>query len=344
MTANLRPYSLALLLALSGPALADNWGLGIYYDQDQLIPFFNEDRDYTMGVAVEVFNQPAQGVLDLPVDWAKKWLGRLAPPEQAQHSLLFGSINYTPDNLSASAPILNDRPYASVLYLSNKRVYGNRREGSAVGLEAQVGVLGTYVAREVQRRLHRWWRDTHNTTEPVDPRGWHNQISSGGEPTLRFRIAHSQRLLQSDQHVFGKRYYDLAAGWDASLGYQTNASVGLAGRLGLIDSAFWTLPYDPINRGNFLPSFDGDEIYLWAAYRLRGIAYDALLQGQFGHSTLTYDGGDLERLVHEGGVGITGAWRWLQLTLSANAKTAELRNGQANRTHVWGGAYLMVRW
>ena len=135
----------------------------------------------------------------------------------------------------------------------------------------------------------------------------------------------------------------MAQTWDLTLGYQTNASFGFSGRLGQIASPFWTIPYDPINRGNFLPSLGGEEWYLWAAYRARLVGYDALLQGQFRDSVLTYDASDIERLVHEGGAGLTVAWRAVQLTVAANVKTAELHGGQADRTHWWGGTYLTVR-
>jgi hypothetical protein len=335
MSASVR-YLLVLLLLLPSLGEAAPRGLGFYSDQDLLLPFVNEDRDYTMGVAFEFFNE-GEGVY--PLDRAARWLGEYMGVHREDdiihRSYMVGSVNYTPDDLSASAPIVDDRPYASVLFLTNKRVHASGDE--AVGVEAQFGILGTYVAREVQRNLHKLWRDISGSDEPVDPKGWRNQISSGGEPTLRLRIAKASRIAQQPG------LWDLAQTWSLTLGYQTNASLGLSGRIGQIASPFWTLPYDPINRGNFLPSLGGDEWYLWAVYRARLVGYDALLQGQFRDSVLTYGSGDIKRLVHEGGFGVTGAWRALQLTLAANAKTAELGARQADRTHWWGGLYMTVR-
>lgn len=323
-------------LFLGAPARAAQSGLGFYADQDLFLPFVNEDRDYTMGVAVEFFNE-GEGIylLDRAARWVGESMGVHSEQDIIHRSYMIGAVNYTPDDLSASAVLPDDRPYASVLFLGNKRVHASGDR--AVGVEAQLGVLGTYVSRAVQTGLHRLWRDLADSDEPVDPQGWGNQISAGGEPTLRFRIAKSTRFARHPG------LWDLARTWDLTLGYQTNASIGFSGRIGHLASPFWTLPYDPINRGNFQPSPGGDELYLWVAYRGRLVGYDALLQGQFRDSALTYDAGDLRRLVHEGGFGVTAAWDRWQLTVAANLKTAELKTGQADRTHWWGGSYLTLR-
>ena len=57
-----RPFVILLLIAHS--AVADTClskadsseiGVGIYFDQDMFVPGANDDRDYTMGIGVEVF-------------------------------------------------------------------------------------------------------------------------------------------------------------------------------------------------------------------------------------------------------------------------------------------------
>jgi hypothetical protein len=111
----------------------------------------------------------------------------------------------------------------------------------------------------------------------------------------------------------------------------------------VIASPFWSLPYDPINRGHFVPAFGGDEAYLWVAVRGRVVGYDALLQGQFRDSVLTYDASRIRRLVLDAGSGLTASWQGWQLTVSANLKTSELDTGVADRTHWWGGLYLVTR-
>ena len=80
-----------------------------------------------------------------------------------------------------------------------------------------------------------------------------------------------------------------------------------------------------------MPAFGSDEIYIWTAGRVRAVAYDALLQGQFRDSALTYGSEDLNHLVADAGVGVTAAWQGLQLTLSANMKTSEVNRGSDDR-------------
>ena len=326
-----------LLCCLAAQVQAARQGIAVYFDQDLFIPVVNQDRDYTMGVGVEFFTResgiyPLEGLLEK----VGGWLDIDGGNESLQRSYLLGSVNYTPDDLSASALLPNDRPYASVLFLANKWVLAD--SDTAIGVEAQAGLLGTYVAREVQRKVHAAWRDASNSSEPVDPRGWGNQISAGGEPTLRIRVARTDLMM----HQPG--LWDLARTADLSIGYQTNASVGLAARAGRIGSPFWSLPYDPINRGNFVPAFGSDEIYIWTAGRVRAVAYDALLQGQFRDSALTYGSEDLNHLVADAGVGVTAAWQGLQLTLSANMKTSEVNRGSDDRAQWWGGIYLSTRY
>ncbi len=315
-------------------------GIAVYIDQDLFVPGFNQDRDYTMGLAVEFF-QDKSGFL-LFDDFARGFgalTGLQSDDPDVYRSYMLASVNYTPQDLSRTDPIYDDRPYASLVYLANKRVIANAAKTRAAGLEVLVGVLGLRLAHEFQTWVHSQWRSLNNSAEPENPQGWHNQISDGGEPTARIRFVDSRLLAASE----GPRRWDLAGTWELNLGYQTNASIGMSGRLGKMSLEFWSLPFDPINRGNFLPSTTGDELYVWAAARGRAIGYDALLQGQFRNSAVTVNSGEMERLVVEGSVGITKSWRRVQATFALNAKSAEIERSSAARNHVWGGIYLNFR-
>jgi hypothetical protein len=244
-------------------------------------------------------------------------------------------VNFTPDDIGDRAPIFDDRPYASLLYLANKQVVAD--DDRALGVELMIGALGLRIADEVQTALHRWNRELRGSNDPVDPKGWRYQISDGGEPTARLRVSDSRRFAHSG-------HWDLSHAWDLNLGFQTNASIGVSGRFGDLNSPFWSVPYDPINRGNFVPAFGGDELYVWGAARLRGVAYDAMLQGQFRDSRVTVDSDDVRRLLWDAGVGVTKGWRGYQLTLAFNAKGAETRLKDARNRHFWGGLYLSKRY
>jgi hypothetical protein len=318
---------------------SEKWGVGFYLDQDMAVPFTNEDRDYTMGIAAEFFWQDKKTGL-YPLDGTVKrigqWLGLHDKEDKIVRSFMLGSITYTPDDLANPEPIYDDRPYASLIYLSNKRVRAN--QNNAVGIELQLGFLGASVTGDIQTALHGFWRDVTNSDTPVDPMGWDHQISEGGELTLRFRLSNSQLLLED------RGNWDLAASGSATIGYQNNISAGITARLGKLASPSWTIPFDPINRGNFLPSLAGNEWYAWAAYRLRWVGYDALLQGQFRDSDVTFSGSEIEHILHEGGLGFTFTYRPLQFTLAVNAKSPEIKHGSDHRNHYWGGAYIVYQY
>ncbi len=316
-------------------------GIGFYFDQDLLTPALNEDRDYTMGVAIEFFwkSKPKfAGILDDALMMINRKFLRPKDDDKYRRSLIIGSVNFTPDDLANSSSIFNDRPYASLLYLGSKGVVAIKSRNNVLGTELQVGFLGLNIAKTVQTGIHSYNRKIYQRDEPVEPKGWNHQISDGGELTLKYRVSYGEQISQEN------RYWDLAYTADVSVGYQSNASLGMQARLGYINSEFWTLPYDPINRGNFLPSTGSrSELYFWAAYRARGVFYDALLQGQFRHSDVTFHSGDINRLIHEAGAGFTAAYKSMQFTFSRNFKSSELK-GAASRSHFWGGVYFMFKW
>lgn len=310
-------------------------GIGFYLDQDMLLPLFNEDRDYTMGLALEFFWAKEDGLypLDGLVQKTGKWLGLKDLHNDFVYSFMVGTVVFTPDDLGEPSPIFDDRPYSSLIYLSNKRVRAD--DEKAVGVEVLVGILGTNIANEVQTALHTWYRGIGDTDEPVNPEGWEHQISDGGELTMRFRLSSSELLKQSSK----PEKWDVATSWGLSLGYQTNANVGIAIRGGNIKSHFWSLPFDPINRDNFLPSSPQSEWYAWSAFRAHLVVYDVLLQGQFRDSDVTFSSDDIERIVFDGAIGLTKGFEESQVTFSVNMKSPELKI--SNRNHAWAGiSYL----
>ncbi|MDH5437176.1 MAG: lipid A deacylase LpxR family protein, partial [Gammaproteobacteria bacterium] len=264
--------------------MAEDRGVSVYFDQDLFVPLLNEDRDYTMGFAIEMFNKKGTNIFDGVLCNLAQHFKLNCSNNNAERSYVLGTVNYTPDDISSNLPIQDDRPYASLVYFSNKRVIADG--DSAIGVELQVGFLGLKFGEEFQDYFHKRWRDASGNNTPVDPRGWRNQISDGGEATLRFRLSNLQVLKNRHQ---SKDKFDYAWMWDAAVGYQTNASTGLMARAGKIRSSIWTVPYDPINRGDFLPSTGGSEWYFWVAGRTRLIGYDALLQGQFRNSHVTFN-------------------------------------------------------
>lgn len=314
-------------------------GYAIYLDQDFFIPAKNEDRDYTMGFGIEWFwdSEPqTMGFLDKSLEAINDRVGPKNVGSSFQKSLMFGSLTFTPEDLANPSPIFNDRPYASLLYLSGKRISirkgddanAKSKRDSIVGSEFLVGLLGSGFSEYFQTEFHQAYRSVSNTDEPVDPLGWDNQISEGGEPTLRYRLTFGQEWIDEP-------WYDLSYATDLNIGFQTNVSLGAQIRIGKRQSGFWTLPYDPVNRGSFIPDSRQNEFYLWGAYRARLVGYDALIQGQFRDSEVSFSSNNLERLIHESGIGVTYGQPKFQLSVSASYKSPELKRA-IERSHFWG--------
>ena len=303
-------------------------GIGIYIDQDLFVPFTNEDRDYTMGIAVEFFWAKDKGLypLDNLVRKTAELLGMENSDENIVYSFMLGTLAYTPDDLANTQPIYDDRPYSSLIYLSNKRVRADDK--NALAAEVLLGIIGTNFSRNAQTAFHSLSRNIAGTTVPVEPKGWSHQISDGGELTMRLRLSKS-RLQFSEPGLL-----DIATTVALSLGFQTNVSASAAFRLGNIKSKFWSLPYDPVSRGNFLPDTSKKEWYFWSAFRAHLVGYDALLQGQFRHSEVKFSSDEIERVVYDGGLGLTFGFAESQLTISANAKSSDLK--LTSRRQVWG--------
>jgi len=303
-------------------------GVGIYIDQDLFVPFTNEDRDYTMGFAVEFFWEKDKGLypFDNLVRKTAELLGMEDSDENIVYSFMLGTLAYTPDDLSNTQPIYDDRPYSSLIYLSNKRVRADDK--NALAAEVLLGIIGTNFSRNAQTAFHSLYREIAGTLEPVEPKGWSHQISDGGELTMRLRLSRS-RLQFSDPGL-----WDIATTVALSLGFQTNVSASAAFRLGNIKSKFWSLPYDPVSRGNFLPGASKSEWYFWSAFRAHLVGYDALLQGRFMHSDVEFSSDETERVVYDGGLGLTFGFAESKLTISANAKSSDLK--LTSRRQVWG--------
>lgn len=303
-------------------------GIGIYIDQDFFIPFTNENRDYTMGLAFEFFWEKDKGLypFDNLVRQTAELLGMKENANNIVYSFMLGTLAYTPDDLADTQPIYNDRPYSSLIYLSNKRVRADDK--NAIAAEVLLGIIGTNFSRDAQSGFHSLYRKIAGTKNPVEPRGWAHQISNGGELTMRLRLSNSRLQFSSPG------LWDLATTVGLSLGFQTNASASISVRLGEIKSKFWSLPFDPVNRGNFLPADPKSEWYFWSAFRTHLVGYDALLQGQFKHSEVKFTSNEIEHWVYDGALGITLGFAKSQLTISANAKSSDVKI--AARHHIWG--------
>src|SRR4029078_3785420 len=96
---------------------------------------------------------------------------------------------FTPQNLAASQPLHDDRPYANLLYAASSEVSLDETRGAALQSTLSVGVRGLAVAEAVQRAVH-------SVVGSTQPRGYSHQISDGGEPAFMYSVARYWLLAQ----------------------------------------------------------------------------------------------------------------------------------------------------
>jgi hypothetical protein len=318
------------------------WTLAI---DDDVMAFSDRDFDYTGGVAVTL---AGRRVAEWPIslDKAASWLDPLVPRHEALgavqplHAMQIGLIAFTPEDLDVATPIRDERPYASLLFLSNTRVFVTEPRQPAYETSFTVGILGLDLAGDLQRVIH------EGLGAGETPRGWNNQISDGGEPTVRATWAR--------QALLGSRYREDGAGgelkWrvEGSVGYLTEAGVALSGRWGRINTPWWSVAparADYVSQpapiiGAPLRE-DVRELYVWAGIKARVRGYNAFLQGQFRESEITVPRSRIEPLIGEAWLGVT--WqisKACRLSYVARYQTPEVENGRGGRRLLWAGLQI----
>jgi hypothetical protein len=316
-------------------------GWALYADNDLLAPG-RTDRDYTGGFSLTLAGRRAREAGWSLDGWRAAvdhglGLDRLyAERALSRHSLEVGVTVFTPGHLSDAARQPGERPYASLIYLANTGVQVVPGRETAYLSTLTLGVLGAPIVGSAHRALHR-------ATGSEEPQGWQNQISDGGEPTLRYAFA---RVRRSWHGVLGGSAGELTTTWRASVGYLTELSFGVATRFGEIRTPWWS--YNPQIADYAEKSVPvvaseggGEERYLWGGFNVRARAYNAFLQGQFRHSEVTLDADELNALTLEGWIGYTRAlasgWR---LSYVLRAQSPEIRRGPADHVEAWGGVIV----
>lgn len=328
-----------ILLLVVAPVSADelyNSGWRANVDND-LLTGQATDRDYTGGIAVTLSGKRAQ---DYPVSidsWRAGIDDLLVFPSLFQssaqmsfHSQQYGMTLFTPDDIESTEPVYDDRPYASLFYMSNTEFTVLPNKDTAYVSRLTIGLLGLDAAEDVQSFLH-------DITSSDVPSGWDNQVSSGGEPTAMLSYSVQNNLLSSKNHQLKVEY-------EANLGFITDVNAGLSWRWGRINTSWWEFnPYQSKYVQQAMPVFSNrseakkNELYLWAGGRLNFKIYNALLQGQFRHSEVTVSSDDIERLVAEYWFGVTAEIaRKYHASMFIRGHTEEFKGVNA-RSAAWVG-------
>lgn len=318
-----------------------NSGWAFYIDND-LLSGSESDRDYTGGLAVTLSGQRAQDFMISIDGWRNVvdgWLGLNKLVNNRQHfklhSFEYGLTLFTPGDVTIPDPIPDDHPYASLFFISNAEQTILPAKNLAYQSTLTIGILGLPLAEDIQSGLHK-------LTGSTDPQGWENQISYGGEPTVKYSLSIQKTNVIS---INPKGIdYELKTTAEGNIGYNTDINIGLVGRLGRINTPWWSFnPHQAeyINLGSPVIATTRDgvgrELYLWAGVTLKYRLYNALLQGQFRDSAVTFDRDQLEHVIAEGWVGVTREFsNEFRGSFYVRARSEELKIPNAS-SPVWGG-------
>lgn len=311
-----------------------SWALA--FDNDIFVPG-GRDQDYTYGINFTQTGNAARTAivsLNKPLVTLDNWLGNTHESLGLQESFSreIGVFGFTPEDISISYANPKDRPYASLVYLASSREQINLVDNIAWKSTLTMGVLGLDLAGELQEAVH-------ETTESQTPRGWDNQISSGGELTGRYVIARQKYLDGFSEGL------EVKSTIQASVGYLTEASWSLSFRSGQIHSPWSSFNPELASYGE-KSSYSSNskavtERYFWAGIAVKARAYNAFLQGQFRDSAVTYDQSQLNPLLVEAWVGYTFAFKQgYRLSYVLRGHSSEIKEGAGDRDLLWGGIII----
>jgi hypothetical protein len=329
-------------------------GVALVHDNDNLPHPGSTLRDdnYSAGYALRIggrwvtragVSKPLQGL-----DWLTRVSRLHDRGARRYHAAELIGLVYTPDLIQTRDVQIDDRPYASLVAVTVSRTsVGGPALDRAWWSELSIGMLGLDAPGDVQRLTHRTRRWMTGNAVPVDPLGWANQISDGGEPTALYRAGY-QRQLAGNGAVGRRKHWQVVADVEGAVGYHTTAAGSLAARLGAFTTEFWQFPRGIGSAAVAPPDTAAAGVRRWdlfafAVLRPRVVLYNALLQGQFRDSVHTMTP---RRLVGEweGGLGASlplNGWQLQAVVQLAQGRTADYIGAKA-RHYTWGTVGLFV--
>lgn len=303
------------------------------FDNDVLVPG-HRDQDYTYGLN---FTQTGAGAraaslaLNESLVVIDDWIGfeHSSLSTRETFSREIGAFGFTPEDISVSEANPDDRPYASLVYLSSSREQVDLVDNLAWKSTITVGVLGLGLVGELQNTAH---QGANGKTA----QGWNNQISDGGELTGRYMIARQKYFASFSKNI------EVKSTAQASVGYLTEASWSLSMRSGKIHSPWSSFNPELASYGE-KSSYSSNaksvsERYFWAGVTVKARAYNTFLQGQFRDSAISYEHHRLNPLLVEAWAGYTLAFKQgYRLSYVLRGHSSEIEEGAGDRNLLWGG-------
>lgn len=293
----------------------------------------NEDENYTGGLNLEVlfdkfnFKQPFFELKD----------------SYNLQSISFGGVGYTPQDLASSTPIVGDRPYSSMVFLSFGKTSIKLDNSESLTSKFYIGNMGGSGPGRVQYFLHDV--NAFGSTRP-NPQGWHNQIGYDGSLVLNYNVRYLRRF-KKEQSVNSSFFNNVSYTLGADVGnYMINFQGGFFMDLININS-YPTLGYRNIvvpTKSNLKSIYSEKKNFranLFFNPFVRVVGYNSTLEGLLFNDNSVYKipHNDINRLIFEfnAGISIVG-WERFHLKYTFTARTQEFTG--AKKMHYWGAITL----
>jgi len=272
------------------------------YDNDY---FSSSDENYTQGYSFELVS-PA--MRKNPINHLFVKPGN----REVKFGVAIEHIGFSPSNIKSPQIQYGDRPFAAAIMLKSFAIATDTINHSRLISSLNVGIIGPGAfGKEMQVAIHK-------ATENPIPQGWQNQIRN--DAVLNYEVTYEKQLLAYRHFLAIQAAGTLRAGT-----LFTNASVGLNGVVGLINSPFDS--HKSKKRFN---------LYVYSQPFLTAVGYDATLQGGLFNikSPYTIAASQIERFTLQHNYGVVLQTKTLYLEYARTAITREFEPAHSAK---WGG-------
>jgi hypothetical protein len=278
--------------------------------------FSYTDRYYTNGVTLG-YAAPSFAVM--PVSKLLPLAGRT---NVSSASISLHHAMYTPFTTKTPPSLMNDRPYASTLFVRYSLLSENTEKGITLSSSIDLGVMGeAALGSFFQKTVH---AGVPNNDEPL---GWETQI--GNDVVLNYNINVFKDLLRI-------RNFELLSRASIQLGtLYTRAGSGFDFSIGRISQ--------PANKRTLRPHSQKWQYGVKGGLELRFTGYDATLQGGWFNKNNIYalKPEEIERLTALLHLGFYTRFHNFGLNISQHFLSPEFKEG---KKHLWGQISLEYEW
>lgn len=289
------------------------WAGWAFQEENDVLSRTNVDKYYTQGLRFSMTRNPANNpaLVDKAADaFLRTFNPGFFGSAKNVWALGIGQNIYTPDDITRTAPQLNDRHWGGFLYISNVLQIVDVNETQRHVIELQTGIVGPASgARFAQAKIH-------ELIDSAPPVGWPNQLRN--EPGVNMIYQRDWRFILSKRPLD----LDVQPFVGGSLGnVMTYGAAGAIARLGKNNTGFLNGALKATAASNFSGTRPPLEGWVYAGVQGRAVAHNIFLSGGFLRDVPSEL--ETERFVYDLMTGFSVRYRRWRLTYNLVRRSAE---------------------